>query len=42
MSWLVRLGLGGVGLKGWAWLGIAVAGFTFAIWLCARCLLTWC
>ena len=36
MSWLVRLGLGGVGLKGWAWLGIAAASLTFAIWLCAK------
>lgn len=31
---LARLGLGGVGLKGWAWLGVAIAALGFAVWLC--------
>ena len=33
---LARFGLGGLGFKGLAWLGIAAAGLVFAVWLSTR------
>lgn len=37
IAWIIaRLGLGAVGIKGWAWLGIAAGALAFAVWLCAK------
>lgn len=33
---IAKLGLGAVGLRGWAWLGLAAGGLAFAVWLCAK------
>lgn len=35
-AFLVRLGLGGIGLKGWLWLGTAMIGLAFIVWLAAK------
>lgn len=33
---LARLGLGGVGIKGWLWLGTAIAALALATWLTTK------